>query len=82
MSEIYILCPDTDRPVATGLRTDSHSFASLPEVPIRTRCPHCGSEHIWWISEGERRGVVLGSDAPVSAAALPATGTLPQRRVG
>jgi hypothetical protein len=48
---VMITCPNTDRAVNTGIEIDPHTFASLPDVLWRSKCPHCGMEHVWWTVE-------------------------------
>jgi hypothetical protein len=48
MGALMIKCPQTGQPVFTGIETDQESLHSSPDVPIHTRCPACGREHMWW----------------------------------
>lgn len=48
MPALMICCPQTGREVSTEIETDSESFQKIPNVLIRTRCPHCGLEHALW----------------------------------
>ena len=41
------------------------TFASLPDVLSRAKCPHCGAEHIWWTREAW-----LAADGGVDARTL------------
>jgi hypothetical protein len=55
MASVMIACPQTRREIYTGIETDEASFAKLPDVPSRTRCPVCDQEHVWtkenaWLS--------------------------------
>jgi hypothetical protein len=47
MSDILIRCPQTGRPVPTGLTTDVIILESLPPVALPLRCPACGQLHRW-----------------------------------
>lgn len=47
MSDILIRCPQTGRPVPTGLTTDMIILESLPPVALPLRCPACGQWHRW-----------------------------------
>lgn len=51
MGVVMIWCPTTRRPVPTGIETDPRTFASLPDEPTQTKCPACGSVHVWWKGE-------------------------------
>jgi hypothetical protein len=47
MSQVLITCPETKRPVYTGLNYEWPSFdaADLPRQTLK--CPHCGKIHSW-----------------------------------
>ena len=47
MDVLMITCPNTGRAVPPGIETDALSFASLPDVPTQTKCPVCGSVHVY-----------------------------------
>jgi endogenous inhibitor of DNA gyrase (YacG/DUF329 family) len=47
MSLIFIKCPQTGRPVSTGIEIDRASFEALPTVGAPVKCPACGATHIW-----------------------------------
>ena len=51
MDVLMITCPNTGRAVPPAIETDALSFASLPDVPTQTKCPVCGSVHVWWKRE-------------------------------
>jgi hypothetical protein len=34
----------------------------LPQVLTRTRCPHCGTVHLWWTSEAFLADIIPRSD--------------------
>ena len=56
MSDILILCPETHRPVPTGLTTDMVVFKTLPLVALPLHCLACGHVHKWkptdaWIAD-------------------------------
>lgn len=48
MPALMICCPQTGLEVSTGIETDPESFKKIPNVLIRTRCPHCGLKHALW----------------------------------
>ena len=47
MDDIFIRCPRTRAPVATGLNIRWVVFDSLPAVGVPLRCPSCGLIHKW-----------------------------------
>jgi endogenous inhibitor of DNA gyrase (YacG/DUF329 family) len=51
MGVVMITCPTTGRAVPTGIETDQQSFDALPDTLSRSKCPHCGAEHVWWTRE-------------------------------
>jgi endogenous inhibitor of DNA gyrase (YacG/DUF329 family) len=51
MGVVMITCPTTGRAVSTGIETDQHSFDILPDTLSKSKCPHCGAEHVWWTRE-------------------------------
>jgi endogenous inhibitor of DNA gyrase (YacG/DUF329 family) len=44
---IFINCPNSGKPVSTGLKTESVVFESLPAVAVPLQCPECGKIHRW-----------------------------------
>jgi hypothetical protein len=55
-----IKCPNTGRPIATGLKTDRSSFEAMAVFYARTFCPICRTNHQWfardaWVSEAQPR---------------------------
>jgi predicted RNA-binding Zn-ribbon protein involved in translation (DUF1610 family) len=66
MGVVMITCPSTGRAVPTGIETDQRSFNDLPDTLSKSKCPHCGAEHVWrareaWLAADG------GSDLPPSA---------------
>ena len=51
MSSVMIRCPNTGRPVSTAIETEPNVFRKLPNIRARMRCPACGREHIWRVTE-------------------------------
>jgi hypothetical protein len=51
-----ISCPNTGRPVATGIEVEPGTFEQLPDVLAHTSCPHCGLDHSWWKREAWLNG--------------------------
>jgi len=48
MPEIMIKCPETGKPVSTGIAMDKASFEST-DMSDNTlgKCPACGKDHVW-----------------------------------
>jgi endogenous inhibitor of DNA gyrase (YacG/DUF329 family) len=51
MGVMMITCPNTGRPVTTGIETDNSTFRDLPDTMSKVRCPQCGAQHVWWTRE-------------------------------
>jgi len=49
MSSVMIKCPNTGRPVSTGIEVEPSVFRVLPKTTGRMRCMACGQEHAWSI---------------------------------
>ena len=47
MAKIVVVCPYTCLEIPTGIEIDPASFARLPDVLTRSKCPHCGLFHDW-----------------------------------
>jgi hypothetical protein len=47
MSSLFIGCPNTGRPVSTGIEIEPHVLRQLPNLCARMLCPACGQEHVW-----------------------------------
>ena len=47
MSQVLITCPETNRPVYTGLNFEWPSFESANLPPQSLKCPLCGKVHEW-----------------------------------
>ena len=47
MNDIVIRCPQTKRPVPTGLTTDMVVLETLPNVRVPLRCRACRQIHGW-----------------------------------
>ncbi len=62
MGILLIKCPKTGKNFAAGIEADSVAFESLPQVLTRTRCPHCGTVHLWWTSEAFLADIIPRSD--------------------
>jgi hypothetical protein len=58
MGAVFTSCPNTNRPIATGIDIDGETFASLLPFVGQVNCPHCKIVHQWtkakaWIEEIE-----------------------------
>jgi Family of unknown function (DUF6455) len=40
-------CPETNKPISTGIVTDPAGFANFPKVAAQFHCPHCYADHPW-----------------------------------
>lgn len=63
MGTVVIKCDATGLDFSVGIETDEISFGALPDIRLKTRCPHCGSEHNW-----STRQARLRTDFPFGAA--------------
>jgi len=68
MGLVMIRCPRTGRAVPTGIETDARSFAALPDKPVKSRCPVCGSVHVWWTREAWLAADGEGDLPPITSA--------------
>ena len=54
MGTILFECPETGRPVSTGIETEALSFCRLSETWLEVHCPICGHFHgakVWLAQE-------------------------------
>jgi endogenous inhibitor of DNA gyrase (YacG/DUF329 family) len=48
VAEVMINCPETGKPLSTGMSMDEQSFRSTQLSTNTTGpCPHCGKHHTW-----------------------------------
>jgi endogenous inhibitor of DNA gyrase (YacG/DUF329 family) len=47
MPMLTIKCPNTGKPVITGISMDKQSFATATLTDNSVSCPHCGQAHVW-----------------------------------
>lgn|GEM_PF-738186 len=47
MGTVVIKCNVTGKDFSVGIQTDEFSFKALPDLRLKARCPHCGSQHEW-----------------------------------
>ncbi len=51
MGTIFFRCPVTGQEYASSIEIDEASFSRLPDIKMKTRCPHCGADHVWSLRE-------------------------------
>ena len=51
MGVLTLKCRTTEKMFSTGIRVDEDTFRTLPDIAVRSRCPHCGLVHVWWPRE-------------------------------
>ncbi len=51
MGTIIFRCPVTGQEYASGIEIDDASFLRLPDIKMKSRCPHCGGDHLWSLRE-------------------------------
>lgn len=61
MGTVVIQCAVTGRDFAVGIETDEYSFATLPDLRLKARCPHCGADHTWSPRQARLQLYVVGS---------------------
>ena len=47
MPQVMIMCPETGKPVYTGMNFDWWSFESVQLPKSSIACPKCGEVHEW-----------------------------------
>lgn len=57
MGMVMIKCPNTSKPIPTGIGMDKASFEASNMSGNSVKCPKCGNIHIWdkrdaWVWEG------------------------------
>ncbi len=55
MSQVLITCPETGRPVYTGMNFEWSTFETLDLPEQSLKCPECGKIHAWTKSEAFTR---------------------------
>jgi hypothetical protein len=51
MGGLLLKCRKTGKTFSTGIQAEGDTVEKLPQVLTRSRCPHCGLEHLWWTRE-------------------------------
>jgi hypothetical protein len=49
MGAVMIKCPETGRPIPTGIVADRDSFSATPVFFPNVHCPICETEHEWFV---------------------------------
>jgi hypothetical protein len=52
VGNLTFLCPDTGRPIETGIETDADTLVLVQTVSLRVRCAHCGERHAFHVADG------------------------------
>ena len=45
MGALVTICPETGKPIETGIDTDQKSMELTPQFATEFDCPHCGGKH-------------------------------------
>ena len=77
MGVVMITCPNTGRAFSTGIESDPRTFACLPDVLSRSKCPHSEPGHLWWTREAW-----LAADGGVDAPTVIVQAKIRQERAG
>lgn len=64
MPMIFVRCPASALPIATGIETDADSFRRLPNVIAKVECPYCGMLHEWVANDVWRPAAASGRSSP------------------
>ncbi len=51
MGTIIVKCPVTGLEYGTSIEIDEASFLRLSDIKVKSRCPHCGANHVWHLHE-------------------------------
>jgi len=65
MGPLTVFCPNSRRPVASGIETDWATILRLGRATVRVVCPECGENHDLPISDGYVARMEIDPDAPV-----------------
>jgi hypothetical protein len=54
MNPLVFHCPQTGRPLDTGLDIHVHrpALQSVQPISLVVHCPHCDSRHVWKLADG------------------------------
>ena len=45
MAPLLFICPKTNQPAPTGIKTDARSLSASWKAMLKVNCPHCGKVH-------------------------------------
>lgn len=51
MERLLFVCPVTEREVDVGIETEIGTLLRIRSKIVRARCPACGRQHVWTVSE-------------------------------
>jgi hypothetical protein len=85
MHNLTFTCPQTGRPIDTGIHTDVHSLSSVQATIIHLKCSNCGMIHQLPIKSGYLANPLYGCSSirvirgvlPAARAAVCATDSRP-----
>jgi len=66
MGTIFFRCPVIGQEYASSIEMDEASFSRLPEIKMKSRCPHCGADHIWSLRDARLSPQKLAGVHPVT----------------
>ncbi len=52
MAALIFACPNTRRPIESGIETDQDTLSAVRSLTISVRCPHCWEKHSVTIRDG------------------------------
>ena len=52
MGNLTFVCPQTGRPIETGIETDPDTLVLVQAVRMRVTCAHCGETHGFQVADG------------------------------
>ena len=61
MTALTLFCPESGRPVDSGIETDPSTFSRLRTSSVRVHCPECGGVHELHVRQGYLAVGRLGS---------------------
>ena len=51
MERLFFACLTTGREVDVGIETEIGTLLRIKSKVVRARCPACGQQHVWTVSE-------------------------------
>ena len=65
MGPLTVFCPNSRRPVASGIETDWTTIMCLGGLTVRVVCPECGEHHDLLVREGYLARAKIAADESV-----------------